>query len=227
MIDLKHVKRKDPVKPQGEKGAAGKEMSPFDPPGAYEYKGDVEQVPFEKMPRMLQKLMDEHHESLKEMEAFEKAMITFKQKGWQQDEAGNKAFKRFFSFLDDTVFQHNRKEEKFLFPLLDKRLKETGEHSQAWLENDPRTSVDLIEDDHVKFVQLGALAFNFLGLAPRLSDPASRAVVYDLAYEQSRELIEKLRLHIYREDEILFPLACKYIHNDEFPELEEEMAQFE
>ncbi len=58
-----------------------------------------------------------------------------------------------------------------------------------------------------------------LGLAPRLPDEGSRMFVYDVAYSNGRELIEMLRLHIYREDHILFPLAHKLITQDEFTKM--------
>ena len=82
-----------------------------------------------------------------------------------------------------------------------------------------------MEDDHVKFIQLGALAFNLLGLATRMIDDRSRIFVLDTAYETSRELIELIKLHIYREDETLFPLAQKYISEMEFEELLKEMEK--
>ena len=88
--------------------------------------------------------------------------------------------------------------------MLHKRLIESGEHGEG---ANPTTAVDMMEDDHIKFIQLGALAFNMLGLAARLPDPNSRRFTYDVAYDNSRELIEMLRLHIFREDSVLFPLA--------------------
>ena len=40
-----------------------------------------------------------------------------------------------------------------------------------------------------------------------------------MAYQNSLELIEMLRLHIYREDETLFQLAYQLISSEEFDEM--------
>jgi len=72
-----------------------------------------------------------------------------------------------------------------------------------------------MEDDHLKAIQLTAVIFNFFGLASRLKDDVSRNLVIDAAIEQSNQLIELLRLHIFREDTILFPLAHKHIDSSE------------
>ena len=135
----------------------------------------------------------------------------------------NKAFGDFFKSLDEELLPHNRKEEKILFPILNQKLIEAGEHSKG---HKLVTAIDVMEDDHVKFIQLGALAFNLLGLASRMADERSRIFVLDTAYETSRELIELLKLHIYREDVTLFPLAQKYISKEEFDVIHEQMDRF-
>ena len=121
------------------------------------------------------------------------------------------------------MLAHNNKEEKVLFPILHKKLLEAGEHSVGAV---PMTAIDVMEDDHVKFIQLGALSFNLLGLATRLKDEASRIFVLDTAYENARELVELLKLHIYREDYTLFPLAQKYLSKEEFESIEKEMHNY-
>ncbi len=108
---------------------------------------------------------------------------------------------------------HNRKEEKGLFPILQKKLLASGEHSTG--EN-PHTPIDLMEDDHIKMIQLATLSFNLLGLAMRLKDKEDIAVTFDLAYNNGKELAELLRLHIYREDNTLFPMAQELLTEEEF-----------
>lgn len=182
----------------------------------------IDAVPYEKMPTLLQQYMDEHQEILEEIDRFEKALLRFKIERWIMDEEMTKAFSRFFNFLDTSVLDHNRREEKQLFPLLQKRLLQTGEHSsynKYMSDEDPRTGVELMEDEHITFIQLSTLIFNFMGLAPQLPDVYSQSIVSDLAYEQGVQLIEMLRLHILREDQTLFPLACQLIDENEFEDL--------
>lgn len=216
MPDLKQLSKTDPVKRNAEKGLEQMEHTPMEPPSAYEQPGTLK-VPFEELEKPLQTLVNEHRNAIVIIEKFERALTEFKANGYQLDNVINESFKTFFNFLDDDLFPHNAREEKTLFPLLHKRLIEAGEHG---IGKNPKTAIDVMEDDHVKFIQLGALTFNFLGLASRLKDEVSRIFVLDTAYENGRELIELLKLHIYREDYTLFPLAQKYLTKEEFEEIE-------
>jgi len=182
----------------------------------------IDPVPYEEMPGILQHFMDEHKTCLEEIARFEQALLRFKKEKWVMDEEMTKAFSRFFTFMDEKVLDHNRKEEEEFFPLLQQRLIETGEHSrfESYISNgEQRTAVEIMEDEHVKFIQLSSLTFNFLGLAPRLPDIRSQSMVSDLAFEQGVQLVEMLRLHIQREDKTLFPLACHLISDQEFEKM--------
>jgi hemerythrin-like domain-containing protein len=223
MIDLKNLRDTDPLKRLAEKQSEQEEYSPMDPPDAYSPPGG-EAIPYEKMPTFLQKMMDEHDACLKELDAFEEVLMQLQKQGLKPDKQVDAGLKRFFSFLDEHIVPHNLKEEKILFPLLQKRLLERGEHSKGQY---PQTAVDMLEDDHIKFMQLAAVTFNFLGLATRLPDAASRAITLDAALEQGKALVELLRLHIFREDNVVFSLAVKHISEGEFRAMEKELMMLD
>ena len=61
---------------------------------------------------------------------------------------------------------------------------------------------------------------NFLGVAGHLPDERSRQILIGAAAAQGKDLIEKLRLHIYREDEVLFALAHNLISTEEFDRMD-------
>jgi hemerythrin-like domain-containing protein len=222
MLDIEKLQTTDPLKRMVEKQSEQEEFSPMDPPDAYSPPGG-EAIPYEKMPPFLQKLMDEHNAGLKELDAFEKVLMQLQKQGLKPDKQVDAGLRRFFSFLDEHIVPHNLKEEKILFPLLQKRLLEKGEHSQGQY---PKTAVDMLEDDHIKLTQLAAVTFNFLGLAARLPDAASRAITLDAALEQGKALVELLRLHIFREDNVVFSLAVKHFTQDEFKVMEKQLAKF-
>lgn len=222
MIDLKQTNQHDPVKRNVEKGLDEVENSPMDPPEAYS-ETTISKIPFDKMEEPLQVFMKEHKVAIQQIDSFEKALVQFKNNGYKLDQKINEIFGEFFKFFDNNILIHNNKEEKVLFPLLNKKLLESGEHSKG---DHPITAIDLMEDDHIKFIQLGALTFNLLGLATRIQDAPSRIFIFDTAYENGRELIELLKLHIYREDYTLFPLAHKLISKEEYAEILKEMGKF-
>lgn len=212
---VKTPKVKEPIVRDVEKGLEDSEHSPMDPPSAYEQPGTLKVEPG-SMDSSLQELVDEHKIAMKQVEDFEKALVQFKTTGYKVDQKINEVFGNFFKYYDNELLPHNDKEEKILFPILNKRLIEAGEHSKGETK---LTAIDVMEDDHVKFIQLGTLSFNLFGLATRIKDEAAKIFILDTAYETARELIELLKLHIFREDHTLFPLAQKYLSKEEFEEM--------
>jgi iron-sulfur cluster repair protein YtfE (RIC family) len=217
----KELKKTDPLMRNVEKGLEAVENSPMDPPDAYDDQAIVNAEV--ELPYIIQQFKNEHWNATERINSFEKVLATFKENRYDFTEEIGNEFSSFFKFFDDELIKHHMKEEKILFPLLHERLLSNGEHSK---EPMPKTAIDLMEDDHNKSLQLGALAFNLFGLATRLKDMQSRMFVFDTAYNNARELIELLKLHIFREDNTLFPLAANLITEDEFFRMKQRFNSF-
>lgn len=218
------LKETDPIKRNAEKALEISEHSPMDPPEAYDNEAaNVDGISYDDMSTPLQSMIDEHQEVTIYTEKFETALGEFHQSGYHFTQDINDKFNEFFVFFDNHILPHNRKEERYLFPILHQKLIESGEHS---IGNDKTTAVDLMEDDHVKFIQLASLTFNLLGLASRLPDNRSRGLTFDLAYHNGKELIELLRLHIFREDNTVFPLAQKLLSTQELNSISKDLEHF-
>lgn len=208
----KKLKEEDPIMRNAKKSSTEEEgLSPMDPPDAYD-KDRAIGLEYDKLPKKIQELCDEHKEVITKCDAFEKALIEFKEGGFYITKEINDTFNDFFVYFDEHILPHNRKEERELFPILHKKMLESGEHSDG---KNPHTPVDLMEDDHVKFIQLATLSFNFLGLAMRIKDAEARVLTFDIAFNNAKELVEALRLHIFREDNTLFPLAQQLLTAEE------------
>jgi len=223
MFDLNKMQNNDPIKRMVEKQTNQQEFSPMAPPDAYE-PPETEAIPYEKMSPFIQNLMDDHKECVEKIDLLEDVLSQLQENGLVPDPKIDEGLREFFTFLDEKIVRHNLKEEKILFPLLQRRLLEKGEHGTG---SNPKTAVDMLEDDHIKLMQLAAVTFNFLGLAVRLPDPASRAMVLDAAIEQGRSLVEISRLHFFREDKVVFSLADELITSKEFKEMEKQLPRFE
>lgn len=217
----KRLKKVDPVKANAEKDLeiSNDELSPMDPPDAYSSYAKVD-IANQELNESLKIFSKEHEELVEVLDVFEKALAEFKELGYVLNNSVNDGFKKFFDFFDNHLLPHNRKEEKTLFPVLQKALLSNNEHGTG---SNPVTAVDLMEDDHVKFIQLGTLVFNLLGLAPRFRDQKSKMFTYDVAYNNAKELVELIRLHVFREDNTLFPLAQKYLTDEQFLSILNEM----
>lgn len=217
---LKDISKIDPIKRLVERDTEQMEFSPMDPPDAYS-PPMKDKIPYEAMHPVLQRLMDEHKKSIKEVDALEETLLQIQKEGMTAER--NKKLGAFFSFLDQNIVVHNMKEEKILFPELHQRLLEKGLHSNGPAAT---TGVDMLEDDHIKLMQLSAVAFNFFGLAGRLPDATSRAMVLDAAVEQGKALVEMLRLHIFREDNVVFAQAQQYVGKHELDEMLKRFEKF-
>jgi len=205
----------DPLRKQAARGADGNEMSPMDPPEAYSPPA-MNRVSPEEMHPFLRKFGKEHTLFMEELKLFEETIIAIQKTGFTRELDGK--LRHFFHFFDSDFVPHSQLEEGTLFPLLHRRLVAEGEHSPigAGKGEVPTTAVDLMKADHLKAVQLAAVVLNFLGLAFRLPDEKSRLIVLDAALEQGKSLVELLRLHIFREDNIVFSSAHQLISATEF-----------
>jgi len=220
MEDLKDLQKQDPLKRMVERQTQKEEFSPMDPPDAYSPPKE-ESIAYEDMSPAIQKLMDEHKKCEKQLSDFENVLEAIQKDGMKRE--FNKQLGDFFSFIDSDVVAHNLKEEKILFPTLQKVLLETGQHSNGPTAT---TAVDMLESDHIKLMQLSAITFSYFGLAGRLPDVASRAIVLDAAIEQGKALVEMMRLHIFREDNVVFVQAQNSISKGDLDEMDQAMKDF-
>ena len=186
----------------------------MEPPDAYA-PPNLDAVPYEDLHPFLQGLMDEHKAISEQLDAFENALLSIQSEGMSREAHGR--LRDFFAFFDQHIVKHHQREDQFLFPPLHRRLLASVEHGRG---GEATTSVDVMEDDHVKALQLAAVVFNFFGMAVRLPDPASQLIVLDAALEQGKTLVELMRLHIFREDNIVFAQAHRLLTQAELKEME-------
>lgn len=186
-----------------EHGLEGEVSSPMDPPAPYDLSQPLK-IPFEDLAPPLRDLVSDHEKFLPRIDAFEKAILEFKKNTYKMTPDVSQSFKAFFEMIDTEMLDHHIKEEKVLFPLLRKYLIERGECSPG---RPPRTAIELMENDHLGTMQTASLVFNLIGLGSKIQHPESRNIVLDHAVEQAREMIESLRLHIFKENQVLFPQA--------------------
>jgi hemerythrin-like domain-containing protein len=195
------------------------DVTPIDAPDAYSPPA-LEEIDEENLYPYLKELVKEHHTFVTELNIFEATLKKIQHEGITKEV--NPMLGRFFEFFSKEVIPHNRREERGLFPILASRLIEVGEHSKGAEEGEnsqPTTAITVMEEEHLKGIQIAAVAFNLFGLASRLPDPDSRLLVLDAAVEQGKALVELYRLHIFREDKILFPLAQKHLTDSEMEDL--------
>lgn len=220
MIDLPSYSH-DVLKRNVQKGLEREIPSPMDPPEAFA-PSTVPPVVGE-MPPVLKTLIEEHDRFLKVFSVFDNALIELKKNRWIFTSEISAGLKQFFQTMDKEIAQHTRKEEKALFPVLYEKFLATGEHSPGAR---PMTPVDVMEADHQKVEQLTVIVFNLLGLAPRMKSGEDRELLFEKAFEQGQEIVEIMKLHIYKENTVLFPLAQRLISGEEMSRIETKILRF-
>jgi hemerythrin-like domain-containing protein len=219
IMQIHKLHRIDPLGKQAERGLdSGHGLSPMDPPDAYAPSG-IEPVPAEALHPFLRQFRDEHVPFMQELDAFEAAILSIQKTGYTRE--SDAKLRHFFHYLDQEFTHHSRREEAALFPLLRERLIASGEHGSGSV---PATATEVMEDEHAKAMQLAAVIVNFLGLVFRLPDERSGMIVLDAALEQGKNLVELLRLHVFREDNVVFSLAHRLISKTEFDEMQSRVA---
>lgn len=191
-------------------------VSPYAPPEAFNPPSKYDEIPYEDMHPFLQEFIDEHNAYTKELNAFEATIAMIE--GGKVDKEIDERLRQFFSFFDKEVVIHNQEEEKYLFPRIAKKMIADGEHSKA---DEKYTVIDILEDDHVKSIQMAAVIFNMFALFSRIPDERSRFIILDIALNQAKELLELLRVHIYREDTIVFVYAQKNFTDEELTQIQQ------
>lgn len=213
--------QKEKIKRIVEKSAQDEGMSPMSPPDYMNPPSKIDLVPYEQLPLPIKILIDEHKTASSFMDLMENTLIEFHNSQYNYSKEMSENFRKFFEFFDTKLLPHHQKEDKYLFPFLEKYLIKKGEHSKYMsFDNKYETSIDLMEDDHLKMMQVGSLIFNLLGIFVRIPDKTSRQIIGDIIYNKGIELIELIRLHIYQEENIIFPQACQYLTIDEFKQIE-------
>jgi len=195
-------------------------ISPFAPPDAYNPPKVDDEIPYEDMHPFLQTLIDEHKVFSKEVTKFEETLSLI-----ENGDVGKEVDKRlrnFFEYFDEEIREHNIKEEKALFPIISAKMDSDGNHSKG-AQN--FNAVDVLEDEHSKFLQLAAVVFNLFALFSRIPDEKSRIIILDLAVTEAKSFVETLKVHIFREDTIIFNYAQKNISNKEFNEIESKLKR--
>jgi len=221
IFDTKPDKKTDYIKRFVDKDSGPDPVySPMDPPDAYAPPA-VDLVPYEELHPSLQMLMDEHKYTLEKLDNFERELIEIKREG--MNNSRNSTLGEFFEFLDNNIVMHNLKEERVLFPYIHDRMIENGEHGSGPI---PETAIDVLEHDHVKTMEMATLTFSLMGIASRLRDKTSYTLLLDTAIEQGLALVELLRLHIFREDNVVFPLAHKYLTAGDFEGITQKMQKY-
>ena len=191
-------------------------ISPYAPPEAFNPPSKDEEIPFEDLHPFLQEFISEHKDYTKELNAFEATIAMIE--GGKVDRQINDRLVQFFTYFDEKIVGHNQEEERYLFTRISKKMKEQGEHSKS---DKDFNVIDVLEDDHVKSIQMASVAFNMFALFSRIHDEKSRYIVLDVALNQAKELLELLKVHIFREDTIIFPYAQTNFSNEELTEIQQ------
>ncbi len=220
LIQLRRARNADdPLTKQPERGVEQAGLSPMDPPDAYHPPGLADSDP-ESFHPYLRLLMQEHTRLMTALEEVEGVLQAAKTEGFSR--ATDLALMRFLEVVDGEFIGHSQEEERLLFPLLHQRLIADGEHSRGG--EGLTTAIDVMHAEHLKAVQHAAVTLNLIRLGVSLPEERSARVVIGAGLREAENLVELLRLHLFREDNIVFPAAQRLLSTEELEGLHEARA---
>ena len=147
--------------------------------------------------------MKEHDTALVQLRVLKKSALEIKKKGYSE-----KPFRQLLKaveFVDEEVRVHNGKEERALFPLVERYV-------------DGPTTV--MREDHVKMAKIyKKLHFSITSLKENHEDKVARQ---ELA-EAAEAIVQLMVNHIHKENQILFPLVKRFLTKQELREVARRM----
>ena len=148
-------------------------------------------------------LMQEHNDALVQLKLLNKAVDAFRQDGF----SGNyfRQIQAALRFIEKEVSVHNHKEEKALFPVLER-----------YVEGPTR----IMRNDH-KQLQRG-----FVQLSGAIQEVERNRDSFKAIRRLStiaQHVVQQFVNHIHKENYILFPLVQKFLSKDELREIAKKM----
>lgn len=155
------------------------------------------------MNRFIRKLLTEHEHGLVQLGFLDDATQRMNKKGFSEEDF--RIVKKSSAFISHEVRLHSESEEINLFPLLEKHLSQNGptqvmrvEHRLLWDRlNKFNKSIEMVENDKNNLEFLKSLRSN------------------------AQQIVGLLSEHIYKENNILFPMAEKILTENELKLLAE------
>ena len=148
-------------------------------------------------------LMQEHNEALVQLKLLNKAVNAFRQDGF----SGNhfRQIRAALRFIEKEVSVHNHKEEKALFPVLER-----------YVEGPTR----IMRNDHIQ------LRRGFVQLSGAIREVERNRDSFSAIQKLSaiaHDVVQRFVNHIHKENYILFPLVQKFLSKDELREIAKKM----
>ena len=218
-MDLKELNKQDKLKKQQSVSVSdmGSDLSPMDPPDTYNPPSRCE-VDLNTVHPAIKLLFEEHEELTRYLESFQKTLNGIaKERSFTPKLASE--VKEFIHFFEREFHLHNKKEEQLLFRLIDQRLIEKGECGIDQMTGKPFTGIKVLEDDHLEAVKLATKLFYSFELLMSVNHPQSRSIILSQFLNSGHQLIELVKLHIFREDNIIFGQAVELLSDSEFDQV--------
>ena len=167
-----------------------------------------------------EKLVECHDHIMSRLSLFDQSLEAIEKQGVVGFLSEKENIKLMFDFIDTSIALHTRDEEEGLFPSLRPKLK-----AKLSSQSEGSTPVDVMEGEH-RMVE-GVIA-RMKGLALLIEKSASSHEVVALIeefVEKGKWLIQAYYGHIWKENNVLFPMAERLLSAQEKSEVANVMNQ--
>lgn len=163
-----------------------------------------------------------HEDVLKQLDKLEKILNVVKKPADLRKKGKDLAV--FFAFIGESLALHTRDEEQALFPFLQVKLRRPKKGANGGCAS--AAPVEVMMADHKEIHALISEMRTFFGLAAGEKNAKFGKILIKTAAEKGRLTGEIFRDHIWKEDNILYPMAKENLSAKELSQIAEIMDSF-
>jgi regulator of cell morphogenesis and NO signaling len=156
----------------------------------------------------IEKLIECHDQILTQLSLFDRSLSAVEKHGVVGLTSEKKNIGETFEFIETTIALHTRDEEDGLFPTLQGKL-------QARSEGEANTPVDVMESEHRTVEEVTTRIKRIVPMIEENPSSEDTPLLLDEFLKKGHWLIQAYQRHIWKENNILFPMADQLLSVEE------------
>jgi hemerythrin-like domain-containing protein len=169
----------------------------------------------------IESMIECHDQIIARLSIFSRSLQAIEKHGLVGFVSEKEDMKVMFDFIDTSILPHERDEEDLLFPkLLPKLETKLSRHGAG------DTPIDAIRKEHRMVAEVAARVKELAPLIERDFQSAEVSILLKEFLDKGRWLIQAYQRHIWKENNVLFPLAEQFLTAEEKQEIAGVIGEF-
>ncbi len=166
----------------------------------------------------IEKLIECHDHILAQLSLFNQSLNSVEQQGVVGFLSERENIKKTFEFIDTSIMLHTRDEEEGLFPMLQPKLE-----AKLIGSGGGKTPVDMMESEHRIVEEVTSRVKSLASMIEKSPHESETSLLLDEFLQKGRWIIQAYQGHIWKENNVLFPMAERLLSVEERKQIAEVM----